>query len=104
MRQAGVRRFTPGLRALSDPSRINRRCRRMDLDVKTPRTIAALEKLRKILLEATKQSLKRKSDMMLNKSDYILLTKDEILSLIALGEEISTATMQDIMNELSIKQ
>ena len=42
--------------------------------------------------------------MMLNKSDYILLTKDEVLSLIALGEEISTATMQDIMNELSIKQ
>ena len=76
----------------------------MDLDVKTPRTVAALEKLRKTLLEATKQSLKRKSDMMLNKSDYILLTKDEVLSLIALGEEISTATMQDIMNELSIKQ
>ena len=103
MRQAGVRRFIPDLRALSDPSRINRRCK-MDLDVKTPRTVAALEKLRKILLEATKQSLKRKSDMMLNKSDYILLTKDEVLSLIALGEEISTATMQDIMNELSIKQ
>ena len=36
--------------------------------------------------------------MMLNKSDYILLTKDEVLSLIALGEEISTATMQDIIN------
>ena len=34
----------------------------------------------------------------------ITLTKDEVLSLIALGEEISTATMQDIMNELSIKQ
>ena len=70
----------------------------MDLDVKTPRTVAALEKLRNLLLEATKQSLKRKADVMLNKSDYILLTKDEVLSLIALGEEISTATIQDIIN------
>ena len=42
--------------------------------------------------------------MLLNKNNYILVTKEEILKLIAIGEEISTATMQDIMNELSIKQ
>ena len=38
--------------------------------------------------------------MLLNKNNYILLTKEEILNLIAIGEEISTATMQDIMNGL----
>ena len=70
----------------------------MDLDVKTPRTIAALKKMKSLLLEATNQTLKRKTDMLLNKNDYILLTKDEVLSLIALGEEISTATIQDIIN------
>ena len=42
--------------------------------------------------------------MLLNKNNYILLTKEEILNLIAIGEEISTATMQDIMNGLSIQQ
>ena len=70
----------------------------MDLDVKTPRTIAALKKMKSLLLEATNQTLKRKADMLLNKNNYILLTKEEILNLIAIGEEISTATMQDIMN------
>lgn len=74
----------------------------MDLDVKTPRTIAALKKMKNLLLEATNQTLKRKADMLLNKNNYILLTKEEILNLIAIGEEISTATMQDIMNGLSI--
>ena len=74
----------------------------MDLDVKTPRMVAALEKMKNLLLEATNQTLKRKADMLLNKNNYILLTKDEILNLIAIGEEISTATMQDIMNGLSI--
>ena len=96
-----MRRFILGLRALSDPSRINRRCR-MDLDVKTPRTIAALKKMKSLLLEATNQTLKRKADMLLNKNNYILLTKEEILNLIAIGEEISTATIQDIMNGLFI--
>ena len=74
----------------------------MDLDVKTPRTIAALKKMKNLLLEATNQTLERKADMLLNKNNYILLTKEEILNLIAIGEEISTATMQDIMNGLSI--
>ena len=46
--------------------------------------------------------MKRKADMLLNKNNCILLTKEEILNLIAIGEEISTATMQDIMNGLSI--
>ena len=42
--------------------------------------------------------------MLLNKNNYILLTKEEILNLIAIAisEEISTATIQDIMNGLSI--
>lgn len=58
--------------------------------------------MKSLLLEATNQTLKRKTDMLLNKNNYILLTKEEILNLIAIGEEISTATMQDIMNGLSI--
>ena len=74
----------------------------MDLDVKTPRTIAALKKMKNLLLEATNQTLKRKADMLLNKNNYILLTKEEVLNLIAIGEEISITTMQDIMNGLSI--
>ena len=60
--------------------------------------------MKNLLLEATNQTLKRKADMLLNKNNYILLTKEEILNLIAIGEEISTATMQDIMNGLSIKR
>ena len=74
----------------------------MDLDAKTPRTIAALKKMKNLLLEVTNQTLKRKVDMLLNKNNYILLTKEEVLNLIAIGEEISTTTMQDIMNGLSI--
>ena len=42
-------------------------------------------------MEATNQTLKRKTDMLLNNNNYILLTKEEILNLIAIGEEISTA-------------
>ena len=57
--------------------------------------------MKNLLLEATNQTLNRKADMLLNKNNYILLTKEEILNLIAIGEEISTATMQDIMNGLS---
>ena len=61
-----------------------------------------MKKMKSLLMEATNQTLKRKTDMSLNNNNYILLTKEEILNLIAIGEEISTATMQDIMNGLSI--